>query len=491
MTPTTIRRVTGRGALRCILAAALTVGPSTILFAQATPAPGRAARPARDATSVSVVARARAILGEMVAANTASGSTTPLANALAARFRTAGFPAADVMVVGATAKNRNLVVRLRGTDRTRAPLLFLAHLDVVGAERAAWKTDPFVLTERNGYLYGRGVLDDKGPAAAYAAAFLDLKQRGIVPSRDLILALTAGEESGDDNGVQWLIANRPELVRAEYVINADAGGGDLQDGRRIAFLVQAAEKVYLDLTLSAKGPGGHSSVPAPPSPIDAVATAVARIARYEFPLSVNPVVRSYLERRAAISGGETGAAMAALARNPQDAIAARTLSSNPVSNALIRTTCVTTILSAGTAPNAIPSSASATVNCRIVAGEPADSVIAQIRRVIGDTLVRIDVAYPAVPSPPSALPPALERILSETVAGLWGALPIIPYMETGATDGLYLRNAGIPVFGLIGIFAPDDALASMHGNDERVPVAAYEDMVRFTTRLIERLAREP
>jgi acetylornithine deacetylase/succinyl-diaminopimelate desuccinylase-like protein len=312
-----------------------------------------------------------------------------------------------------------------------------------------------------------------------------------VPSRDLILALTAGEESGDDNGVQWLIANRPELVRAEYVINADAGGGDLQDGRRIAFLVQAAEKVYLDLTLSAKGPGGHSSVPAPPSPIDAVATAVARIARYEFPLSVNPVVRSYLERRAAISGGETGAAMAALARNPQDAIAARTLSSNPVSNALIRTTCVTTILSAGTAPNAIPSSASATVNCRIVAGEPADSVIAQIRRVIGDTLVRIDVAYPAVPSPPSALPPALERILSETVAGLWGALPIIPYMETGATDGLYLRNAGIPVFGLIGIFAPDDALASMHGNDERVPVAAYEDMVRFTTRLIERLAREP
>ncbi|MFM8602782.1 MAG: M20/M25/M40 family metallo-hydrolase, partial [Gemmatimonadota bacterium] len=238
---------------------------------------------------------ARTLLTEMIAARTTvSGNTTPLVESLAARFRAAGVPAADVMVLGAGERNRNLVVRLRGRDRAAKPRLFLAHLDVVEVDSAAWRTNPWVLTERDGMLYGRGVQDDKGPAAALSAAFLDLVSRRVTPERDLILALTAGEESGEDNGVQWLVANRPELVRAEFVVNADGGSGEVADGRPVAFNVQAAEKVYLDLTLTARGPGGHSSLPAGPSPIDRLAGALDRVGRHTFPVQLTAVAQEYL-----------------------------------------------------------------------------------------------------------------------------------------------------------------------------------------------------
>jgi len=454
--------------------AALTLGASTLAAQQPSAAPS--------------AALAREILAEMVRARTLdTGNTTPLSESLAARFRAAGFPTNDVMVIGAGARNRNLVVRLRGRDSSKPLILFLAHLDVVDAEPQSWKTNPWELTERDGMLWGRGVLDDKGPAATIAAAFLDAKRNGFVPERDLVMALTAGEESGVDNGVEWLVANRPELVRAEFVVNADGGGGEMEDNRRIAFNVQAAEKVYLDLTLTVRGPGGHSSIPDGPNPIERLSNAVARLARHEFPLNVTPVVRAYVNARAPMTPGALGQAMAALARNPQDFQAARTLSATATTNALIRTTCITTLFDAGTAPNAIPASASANVNCRVIPGERQEKIIEAIRGVISDSSVQIAVREPMKPSEASILPTSLRAVLETTVTELYGAMPVITYMEMGATDGLYLRNAGIPVFGIIGLFAPGDVLESLHGNDERVPITAYEQSAEFMRRLVRRL----
>ena len=452
---------------------------ASLLTAQGRPAPDARTR-----------ADARELLTTMIRERTtAEGNTTPLVETLAAHFRAAGVPAEDVLILGAGARNRNLVVRLRGRDRAAAPRLFLAHLDVVEVDSAAWRTNPWVLSERDGVLYGRGVQDDKGPAAALAASFLDLRRRGIVPARDLILALTAGEEGGTDNGVIWLVANRPDLVRAEFAVNVDGGFGELQDGRPIALNVQAAEKMYLDLTLTARGPGGHSSLPGGRSPIDRLATALDRVAGFTFPLDVNPVARDYLARRAPLAGGALGAAMAALARDPRDTAAAAVVSRTPHGNAILRTTCISTLLRGGTAPNAIPSAAEANVNCRIVPGESADTIAATIRRLVADQGVEVTVAFPATASPPSILPPTLARALEETVREQVGAIPIIPYMEMGATDGVHLRNIGVPVFGVIGLFVTDELIGTAHATDERVPVAAYDGLVEFTRRLVDRLAR--
>ncbi|MGA1360853.1 MAG: M20/M25/M40 family metallo-hydrolase, partial [Gemmatimonadaceae bacterium] len=307
--------------------------------------------------------------------------------------------------------------------------------------------------------------------------------------RDLILALTAGEESGEDNGVDWLVRNRPELVRAEFVVNADGGGGEVLDGRPVAFNVQAAEKVYLDLTLTARGPGGHSSLPAGPSPIDRLAGALDRVGRHTFPVRLTTVAQEYLRQRAALTGGEIGTAMAALARDPRETAAAAVLSRSAQLNATLRTTCISTLLSGGTAPNAIPSAAEANVNCRIVPTDPPDSVRAVIQRLVAPFEVEVTVRWPATPSPPSILPPTLRNALEATLRETVGAVPVIPYMEMGATDGVYLRNAGIPVFGIIGLFVTEDLVATAHANDERVPAAAYDGLVEFTRRLVERLAK--
>lgn len=445
---------------------------------------------AQGNASATIAPLAREILAEMVEARTTEvGSTTPLAESLARRFRAAGFAAEDVMLLSETDRNRNVVVRVRGRDRTLPPRIFAAHLDVVGAEPPLWTTDPWELTERDGVLYGRGVLDDKGPAAALSAAFIDLRRSGVVPARDLLLLLTAAEENGPYNGVQYLVANRPDLTRGEFVVVADAGGGEIADGKRIAFGVQAAEKVYADFALTARGPGGHSSIPEGRSPIDRLATAIDKLSRYEFPVNMNPVVRAFFQQRAPLTPGPDGVAMASLARNPSDHEATRRLSASPFFNAMLRTTCITTLLKAGTAPNAIPAEATANVNCRIIPGEAPDSVLSRIRRVIDAPDIEVTVTTAPVPSPPSAMPPALARALDETLAEVYGVMPVIPYMEMGATDGLYLRNAGQQVLGIIGLFVDGEFTRTMHGNDERVPAAAYDQMVEFTRKLLQRLSR--
>lgn len=432
----------------------------------------------------------RDVLREMIEVNTTDerGSTTALAGKLAARFTAAGFPAADVQVVGPadSTRHHSLVVRWRGTDSAR-PILLLAHLDVVEARREDWSFDPFTLTERDGYFYGRGTTDVKGPGATLVASLLQLKSEGFTPSRDIILALTSGEESGNSNGVEWLLANRRDLIDAAFVVNVDGGGGALRGGRRTAFHVQAAEKVYQSFALTARDRGGHSSLPTSGNPIYRLARALARLDGYAFPATLNSVTRAFFTSSADIAGGPSGDAMRRFVANTGDAAAVATLSGDLVYNALIRTTCVATMLEGGHAENALPQLARATVNCRMMPGSNPDSVRAMLVRVVADAGVAVEFMGKATPSSPTALSSEVAAALDRVITGLWGRVPVLQMMETGATDGLYLRNQGIPVFGLNGIFSDvEDDRA--HGRDERIGVAAFGEGLEFMRRLLRELA---
>lgn len=439
----------------------------------------------------------RDLLRQMVETNTeySSGSTTKLAMLLAARFRAAGFPAADVRVVGPDtgkdAKDKNLLVCYRGRG-TRAPILLIGHLDVVEAKRSDWVLDPFTLTEQDGHFYGRGTLDMKNGDASWMAALLRMKQEGIVPPGDIILALTAGEEGGGGyNGIQWLLANEREAITAQYALNADAGGGELRDGKPIAMDVQAAEKVYHSFLLTTHNPGGHSSLPRTDNAIYELAAALGRVSTYAFPFQTNAVTRAYFSRTAALVPAALAADMRAVSASatPDSAAAARLAARSAYYNALLRTTCVATLIQGGHAENALPQSATATVNCRMMPGTDPAAVEQTIRRLVADSAVRVSPADTAKPSPPSPLPPAVERTLEQVTASVWGPLPIIPDMETGATDGLYLRNAGMPVYGVSGLFVdpnnPADTRA--HGLNERISVHAFYDQLEFTYRLLKEL----
>ncbi|MFI5236059.1 MAG: M20/M25/M40 family metallo-hydrolase, partial [Gemmatimonadales bacterium] len=429
----------------------------------------------------------RDVLSQLISINTThdDGNTTWAAESLAARFRAAGFPAADVQVIGPSAKNRNLVVRLRGTGAAR-PILLLAHLDVVQALRSDWSMDPFTLTEKDGFFYGRGVLDVKGGGAMLVSALLRMKREGYVPTRDVILALTAGEEAGPDYvGIDWLLKNHRDLIDAEYCINVDAGGGELVQGKRRSFDVQASEKVYETFSFTVRNKGGHSSRPTTDNAIYHLAQALTRLAGHRFPARLNFVTRAYFQGEAALTTDPALAAdMRAVSGTVTDPAAVERLSRDPIYNALLRTTCVATRLQGGHADNALPQLAQATVNCRLLPDDDPDQVKATLTQVVNDTAVAIAVTDSAKPSPPTQLSPELARALDRVVRGLWGAVPIVPDMETGATDGLYLRLAGIPTFGVSGQFIElgDDR---SHGRDERVPVGAYYEGLEFTYQLVK------
>jgi len=317
-----------------------------------------------------------------------------------------------------------------------------------------------------------------------------MKQEGYVPPGDFILALTAGEEGGGYYGIRWLLANHRDLIDAQYVINADAGGGELRDGKPIALDVQAAEKVYHTLHLTAHNPGGHSSLPRRDNAIYELAAALERVAAYEFPFATNPVSRAYFARSASLAPADLAVDMRAVSASetPDTAAASRLAARSAFYNAMLRTTCVATMLEGGHAPNALPQRATATVNCRMLPGSDPAQVDATIRRVIGDSSIAL-TADTAIASPPSPLPPALERTLSQVVRSMWGPLPIVPSMETGATDGLFLRNAGMAVYGVSGLFfdpnKPEDTRA--HGLDERIGVKEFYDQLEFTYRLLKAL----
>lgn len=450
------------------------------------------------ATLVAVSARAqtfdqraigRQVLKELIETNTtpSKGNTTRAAALVAAHFRDAGVPEADIAIVGPDDVHGNLVVRIRGSDPARKPILLLAHLDVVEAERSDWTLDPFTLTERDGFYYGRGTQDVKGGAATLVTALLRMRAEGVKPDRDLILALTAGEEGGMPNGVEWLLANRRDLIDAEYCVNVDGGGVDSRQGRPFAVNMQAAEKVYLDLTLTVRNRGGHSSLPRRDNAIATLARAITRVTNYQFPVQFNEITRAYFQRSVPLHPGQLGADLRAAAAIPPDAAAIRRLSDDPWFNALMRTTCVPTLVSGGHAPNALPQTARANVNCRRLPGVSSDSVVRTLRRVIADTTVVLTVETDSPQSPPSPMRPDIEAAVRAASTAVGPNLPLIPTMETGATDGLYLRNAGIPVYGLSGIAIDTDDVRA-HGRDERINIGAFERGQEFTYRLIRNLA---
>jgi len=447
---------------------------------------------AMQTASADVQRLGREVLKELIETDTthSSGSTTVAAERMAARLIAAGFPRADVVVVGDADRRGNLVARYRGSTSGKKPVLFIAHLDVVEARREDWSMDPFVLTEKDGYFYGRGTLDVKGGAATLVTAFSALRQRGFAPDRDLILALTADEEGGSNNGVAWLLAKRRDLIDAEFCVNVDTGGGELRGGKVTALEVQAAEKVYGSFTLTVRNPGGHSSLPVKENAIYRLAAGLTRIAALEFPTRTNEITRGYFGGMAKL-GGPLAADMRAVAAVPADESAAKRLSAKSAFyNALLRTTCVATMLQGGHAENALPQTAQATVNCRMLPEDDPKAVQQALVKAVADPQIAIAPAGEPVRSPASPFAPEVVKMIEGASRQLWGAVPVMPFMETGATDGLHLRNAGIPVYGVTGIaYDPDDVRA--HGKDERILVRSYEEGIDFIVRLASAIGGKP
>ena len=440
---------------------------------------------------VDAAREAREILAEMVGINTSlgRGDVTPLAEKLAARFRAAGMSAENVVVIGPEAKNRNLVVRVRGKGVAK-PVLFLSHLDVVDALREDWSLDPFTLTEQDGWLYGRGTADDKGPGATLIAGMLALVRSNIVPDRDIILALTSGEENGDEPGAQWLLTHHRELVDAEFVFNFDAGGPAIEAGELKWLELQGSEKVYFTVSLSVRNSGGHSSLPRADNAIYRLSAALGRLSALRFPIHLSDVTRAQLAATARyVPPAEAADIRAAIALPLNLAAAERLAARSPGHNAILRTTCVPTMLTGGHAENALPALAKATVNCRLIPGETGEATLATLARTVHDTAVVIEVVTAAKPSPPSPLVPARLALIDAASRATWGrTIPFFPVQENGATDGLFFRNAGIPVYGLTGIAMPTDE-SRMHGRDERIPVKSFAEGVVFATALMRATAR--
>jgi acetylornithine deacetylase/succinyl-diaminopimelate desuccinylase-like protein len=428
----------------------------------------------------------RAVFKELIETNTTPsvGNTTKAAELIAARFRAAGIPAADIAIVGPDETHKNLVVRIRGSDATRKPILLLAHLDVVEAERKDWTIDPFTFNEKDGFYYGRGTQDIKGGATTIITSLLRLRAEGQTPSRDFILALTAGEEGGMPNGVEWLLANRKDLIDAEFCVNVDGGGVDSEKGVPVVLNMQAAEKVYFDVRLTVKNKGGHSSLPRPDNAINALARALVKISNHTFPVEFNEITRAYFQRSAPVRGGQLGADLKAAPAGNAAAIAR--LSKDPWFNAQMRTTCIATLLRGGHAPNALPQEATANVNCRRLPGLRSDSLVKLLKKLVADTNVEFTIDSDAPQSPASPLRADIEAMVRSASEAIAPRLPLIPVMETGATDGLYFRNAGMPVYGLSGIAIDTDDVR-MHGRDERVNIVAFERAQEFMYRLIKQL----
>ena len=430
---------------------------------------------------------ARDIYRELIEINTTGsvGDTTKAAQAMAVRLKAAGFPEADVQVLGPNPRKGNLIARYRGAGQ-RKPLLLLAHLDVVEALKDDWSVDPFKFLEKDGFFWGRGTTDDKAMAAVWIATFIRYRQEHYVPDRDLILALTADEEGGDYNGVQWLIANHRDLIDAEYALN-EGGESQMREGKYLLNAVQPSEKVYQSFRLEVRNAGGHSSRPVKDNAIYHLAAGLTRLSKYQFPVRLNEVTTEYYKRMAALYTGQAAADMRAVAKNPPDRAAAARLSKSPYDNALMRTTCVATRLEAGHAENALPQTARAVVNCRIVPGESPLEVRSTLVRVLDDPKISVAAILDATASEPSPLKPQVIGAIERVTAEIWPGVPVVPVMSTGATDGLYLRNAGIPTYGVSGFFEDvDDTRA--HGRDERLGVKQFYEGREFLYRLVKALS---
>ena len=438
---------------------------------------------------------AREIYKELIEMNTGvtTGNVTQAAVAMAKRFRDAGIPEADIFVGGPRPDKHNVVARIRGRSAGgRKPLLLLAHLDVVEALKADWSPDldPFVFTERDGYYYGRGTADDKAMASIFVANVFRLKKEGWVPDRDVIIALTADEESGPANGVDWLLKTHPELVDAALVIN-EGGGGTLRNGKPLFNSVQATEKITTNITLRATNRGGHSSVPRADNAITSLADALAKVGRYKFSVKLNDVTRAFFTKTADLETPKLGRAMKTLVANPSNAAAAAVVSNDPRYSAMLRTTCVATMLTGGHATNALPQLAEANINCRVFPTETAEEVRAELARAIADTAVQVVVRTQRGSVPPSPLLPEVFGPVTQITKEMFGDIPVIPVMSTGATDSRFFRAGGVPSFGVSGLFSDPTVDARAHGRDERMRMQSYYEGQEFLYRLTKALASAP
>jgi acetylornithine deacetylase/succinyl-diaminopimelate desuccinylase-like protein len=428
---------------------------------------------------------------ELVEINTvtATGDTQRAAEAMAARLRAAGFTGSDLQVLSPAPRKGNLVARLRGTGKRR-PILLLAHTDVVDARREDWSSDPFKLTERDGYFYGRGTTDNKFMAAAFVTNLIRYKREGYVPERDIIVVLEADEEVGDAHrvGIRWLLANHRPLIDAEFAIN-EGGRVGLKAGTPVWNNVQVAEKVFISYKLEATDRGGHSSLPTKENPIYRLAEALARLAKFSFPFKLNEITRNFFLRAAELENAQTAADMRAIAagRPDLDALSITRLSTNPLYNAQLRTTCVATQIDGGHAVNALPQRASATINCRVLPGEPIAEVYATLKRVVADDGVTITPFGGPVLSTPSALHGEVMAAIEALSAEFWPGIPVIPSMSAAASDSTYLRNAEIPAFGHSGLADDVDDFRA-HGKDERVPVKSFFAGQEYLYRLVRTLS---
>src|SRR5712671_2323933 len=426
---------------------------------------------------------------ELVEINTTDsvGDTVRAAQAMAARLRAGGIPDADIQVLSSGPRKGNLVARLRGTGAHR-PLLLIAHMDVVEARREDWDFDPFKLQEVDGYFRGRGAIDDKAMASIFVANMIKFVKEGFRPERDIILALTSDEELSDSphDGAHWLLENHRDLIDAELAIN-EGGTAMLKDGKPFLNTVQLAEKVYQTYRLEVKDPGGHSALPRRDNPIYRLAQGLGRLAKYDFPVRLNAVTRAYFEKAAATEDRDVAAAIGSLLGGSSDPQALAPLSERAPYNAQIRTTCVATLLEAGHAENALPQTARATVNCRIMPDEPVAEVERTLLRVIDDPKIAVIPTGQAVLSPPSPLNPELMTAVERLSAQVWPGVPVIPTMSTGYTDSRWLRNAGIPAYGVSGLFS-DPGRNGVHGLNEQIGVKELYAGREFLYRLVKALA---
>ncbi|MDQ6828493.1 MAG: M20/M25/M40 family metallo-hydrolase [Gemmatimonadota bacterium] len=430
----------------------------------------------------------REIFKELIEINSAhqTGSTKPVVAAIAKRFRAAGFPERDIHVIGpAGDKDPNIIVWIHGSSSALKPILLLAHLDVVEAKRADWSLDPYTFTEKDGFFYGRGTSDIKGGAATLISAMLRLKREHVTPKRTIIMALTAGEESGAGyNGVDWLVKNHRDLIDAELCLNVDGGDPQIKNGKRVLRAVQTSEKIYTSFRLDVTNRGGHSSLPPRENAIYRLAAALGRLSQFQFPVHLDETTRAFFERSAALESGQTAADMHAIAANASDSAVAARLSMSTYFNAQLRTTCVPTMLEGGHAPNALPQLARAIVNCRIVPSETPAETKATLLRVIADDSIHV-VAMDAVPgAAASPLSPTVMEPLERVTKMLSPGVPIVPVMETGATDGAYLRPAGIPTYGVSGIYLDVEDIRA-HGRDERIMVKEFYDGLEYIYQLVK------
>jgi acetylornithine deacetylase/succinyl-diaminopimelate desuccinylase-like protein len=437
----------------------------------------------------------RELYRELIETNTSHsiGSCTLAAERMAVHLRAAGFPETDLhpFAVAEYPKDGGLVAVLPGTDRGAKAILLLAHLDVVEARREDWTRDPFTLIEEGGYFYGRGTFDDKSMAAVWVDTLIRLRKEGYKPKRAIKMALTCGEEGGAAFvGAEYLAKHERQLIDAAFALNEFAYGVLDAQGHRVVMEIEAGEKTYQDYRLEVVNPGGHSSRPVKNNAIYHLAAGLTRLSDYEFPLQLNDTTRTYFSRMSAIVGGETGAAMKALVADAADAKAAAILSQDPRLNAMLRTTCVATLLDAGHATNALPQRARANINCRIFPGVAIKDVRQTLARVLADpeiSVTTVEPSYPVVRAPP--LTAAIMGPIEQVTRRIYPGIEVVPVLQAAGTDAVHLAEAGIPTYGISGMFVDPD-LSNIHGLNERIRVQSLYDGGDFLFSLVKLYAEQ-